>query len=298
MEYSMKQSLLTAVCALGILSGSAFAKIEQSDSLSKISARFEHIAFNVSDPVAVAQWYVQHLGMKIQRQGGEPTFTTFVSDSGEHMMIEFFHNAQYPLFPAKEVDVLSFHLAFFSPDIEATSTQLLVAGATWADSIRITASGDKVCILRDPWGLPLQLVQRATSMLRFSGVYIEHVALNVKDSRVQSAWFTQHLNMNIVREGKAPSYGMFISDVTNSMMFELYQNEEHPVLDFATLSSMSLHIAFHVEDVTQAKRTLTLFGATVDDDVTTTPAGDEVLMLRSPWGVPLQFVHRAQPMLK
>lgn len=275
-----------------------YAKIDPPASLSTVPVRFEHIAFNVQDPVAVARWYEQNLGMKIQRQGGEPTYTTFISDSGNHMMIEFFHNAQYPLFPASDFHAISLHLAFCSPDIEATTKQLLAAGATWADSIRTTASGDKVCILRDPWGLAIQFVQRSTPMLRFTGLYIEHFALNVTDSRAQTSWFVQHLGMTVVREGKAPTYGMFVSDSAAAMMFELYQNTEYPVIDFGKVSSMSVHIAFQVSDVQQAKRILTELGATVDDDVTTTPAGDQVLMLRSPWLVPLQFVHRAQPMLK
>jgi hypothetical protein len=32
--------------------------------------------------------------------------------------------------------------------------------------------------------------------------------------------------------------------------------------------------------------------------LTTTPAGDSLVMLRDPWGIALQLVKRAQPMLR
>jgi hypothetical protein len=34
------------------------------------------------------------------------------------------------------------------------------------------------------------------------------------------------------------------------------------------------------------------------DDITVGPTGDEILMLRNPWGVPLQIIKRAKLMLK
>jgi len=38
-------------------------------------------------------------------------------------------------------------------------------------------------------------------------------------------------------------------------------------------------------------------GAKIVDDYFTNPAGDELLMLRDPWGIGLQLVKRATPML-
>jgi hypothetical protein len=35
----------------------------------------------------------------------------------------------------------------------------------------------------------------------------------------------------------------------------------------------------------------------VVEDLITSPAGDQFVMLRDPWGIPLQLVKRAQPML-
>jgi hypothetical protein len=38
-------------------------------------------------------------------------------------------------------------------------------------------------------------------------------------------------------------------------------------------------------------------GARVIEDVSTTPAGDEIMMLRDPWNLPIQFVKRKEPMI-
>ena len=46
------------------------------------------------------------------RSGSAPTFTTFIADSGEHMMLELFHNADYPLLNPQEINHMSFTLLF------------------------------------------------------------------------------------------------------------------------------------------------------------------------------------------
>ena len=38
-------------------------------------------------------------------------------------------------------------------------------------------------------------------------------------------------------------------------------------------------------------------GATLVDDITTTHTGDQLIMLRDPWGFALQFVTRVNPIL-
>jgi hypothetical protein len=34
------------------------------------------------------------------------------------------------------------------------------------------------------------------------------------------------------------------------------------------------------------------------EDIRVSSSGDQILMLRDPWGVPIQFIKRAEPMLK
>jgi uncharacterized glyoxalase superfamily protein PhnB len=135
-------------------------------------------------------------------------------------------------------------------------------------------------------------------MLSFTGLYMEHFAINVADSRVKAKWYTENLNMVIMRDGNAPTYGMFIADAGKNMMYELYQQKDYPVVDFSAVSHQSFHIAFMVDDLEATKDLLLAAGAKVVEDIKKTPSGDSVLMLRDPWDQPIQFVKRINPMLK
>jgi glyoxylase I family protein len=265
---------------------------------SKETFRPEHVAFNVPDPVAAAKWYAENLGMKVMRQGGAPTFTTFIADSNAHMMIELFHNADFPLFDAANVSHMSIHLAFMVPDIDAMKKKLVAAGATVVEDITKTPSGDQVLMLRDPWGLSIQFAQRVKPMLKPTGIRPEHLALNVSDSRATAHWFVANLGMKVVREGGAPTYGMFVADSSEQMMFELYQNSAFPVVDFGKVSHMAIHFALMVSDVPGMKAMLLKAGGKIAEDITKTPSGDDVYMMREPSGFPIQLVKRVNPMLK
>jgi glyoxylase I family protein len=281
--------------------GNIFMTPEASNSSStnfREAIRPEHVAFNVPDPLVVVKWYTENLGMKVMRKGGPPTYTTFIADSGEHMMIELFHNADYPVFEPAKLSHMSIHLAFMVEDIAAIKTKLAAAGATVVEDITKTPSGDQVLMLRDPWNLPIQFAQRVKPMLKATGLRPEHLALNVSDSRSTAHWFVEHLGMHVVREGGAPTYGMFVADSSEQMMLELYQNSAYPVVDFGKISYMSIHYASMVPDIEAAKKGLLKAGATVAEDITKTPSGDYVLMLREPGGFPIQFVNRVAPMLK
>jgi len=51
------------------------------------------------------------------------------------------------------------------------------------------------------------------------------------------------------------------------------------------------------EDLKADRDRLLAAGASVAEDYFTNPAGDQLLMLRDPWGLGLQLVKRAKPML-
>lgn len=57
------------------------------------------------------------------------------------------------------------HFAFFASDVRAAEEKLLAAGATVHAGHTKTPTGDEMSMLRDPWGLPLQLMKRAEPML-------------------------------------------------------------------------------------------------------------------------------------
>ena len=125
----------------------------------------EHVALQVSDPVAMAAWYVEHLGCSIARSGGAPGFIHFLKDSAGQAMLEIYRNPRCEVPDYAAMDVMVLHVAFYSDDPRADRDRLVAAGATVAEDHIVTPAGDEMLILRDPWDLPLQLVKRAQPML-------------------------------------------------------------------------------------------------------------------------------------
>jgi catechol 2,3-dioxygenase-like lactoylglutathione lyase family enzyme len=130
--------------------------------------KLEHVAFNVQDPLAVAEWYARHLGLAVVRRDGAPYFTHFLADDGGAMLIEIYCNppGEVPHYAAMNPLVL--HLAFVSADPDADKTALLAAGATLVSEARPDAQTHLV-MLRDPWGLAIQLCKRGAAMLKETG---------------------------------------------------------------------------------------------------------------------------------
>jgi glyoxylase I family protein len=124
----------------------------------------EHVALNVADPVALADWYTRHLGMRVVRSLSEPPFTRFLADESGRVVIEVYHQ-KAPVPDYASMDPMVLHLAFTTPDIRSTRDRLLQAGATRAAEITSTPSGDEMTFLRDPWGVVIQLVKRARPLI-------------------------------------------------------------------------------------------------------------------------------------
>lgn len=131
--------------------------------------RLEHVAINVPEPDAMAEWYVKHLGMRIVRHAPTPNHTYFLSDSAGQSVIEIYRNpaAAVPDYPA--IAPLMLHFAFATTDIEAEAARLIAAGATSAGPIETTPAGDRLTFLRDPWQVTVQLVQRQTPLFYSGG---------------------------------------------------------------------------------------------------------------------------------
>ena len=132
---------------------------------------------------------------------------------------------------------------------------------------------------------------------RMNRIRLEHVAINVEDPAAMAKWYCENLGMKIIRKGPSPANMRFISDAGGNMMLEIYHNPPDSVPDYRSMDPLLLHIAFMVDDVKAICDKLLAAGATVAGDVNITPAGDEIAMLRDPWGVPIQFLKRAEPML-
>ena len=128
--------------------------------------KIEHVAFNVPDPIAMAQWYEQRFGMRTVRSFGPPTDTRFIADAAGQTMIEIYNNPKARVPDYRDSDPLVLHLAFAVDDVRATRARLLQAGATAEGEMTVADNGDELAMLRDPWGFAVQLVKRRTPMLQ------------------------------------------------------------------------------------------------------------------------------------
>ena len=142
-----------------------------------------------------------------------------------------------------------------------------------------------------------QTQQITTFSSQHNRIRLEHVAINVEDPAAMARWYCNNLGMKVVRQGPPPANMRFISDSGGNMMLELYNNPPDEVPDYPAMNPLSLHIAFMVDDVKAITKKLIAAGATIAVDINSTPAGDELVILRDPWGVPIQFLKRAKPML-
>ena len=123
--------------------------------------KFEHFALNVSDPQAMAAWYVAHLNMELVRADTEPPFITFLRGKDGGVMIELYSNPAGPMLDFGSFHPLSFHIAFLVEEMDSEIERLMAAGAETAVAPFAMPNGDQLAFLRDPWGNAVQLVQRA-----------------------------------------------------------------------------------------------------------------------------------------
>jgi len=127
--------------------------------------KIEHTAYQVDDPVALAAWYVAHLGLTVKRKQTVSPFGCFLADDGDAVMLEFYNNPKARVPEYRAIDPLVLHIAFRADDVAATRERLLEAGATAEGSVMTNEAGDTVAMLRDPWGIPVQLVSRVNPMI-------------------------------------------------------------------------------------------------------------------------------------
>ncbi len=121
--------------------------------------KFEHFALNVPEPVQMAEWYVRNLGMKVVLSLDKAPFTRFLADETGRVTVELYSNASAPMPSYRDAHHLNFHFAFAVADAEAARAGLLRTGATDVEVVR-PADGSVLYMLRDPWGVPLQICQR------------------------------------------------------------------------------------------------------------------------------------------
>lgn len=90
--------------------------------------KFEHYALNVPDAVAIADWYVKHCRMKIVKAIDVAPHTRFLADETGRVVLEIYSNR--------------------------------AVEARFEESVQ-PSEGTKLIMMRDPFGMALQLCQRA-----------------------------------------------------------------------------------------------------------------------------------------
>ena len=127
--------------------------------------KIEHFAYMVEDPSAVAKWYCDHLGFQVRRSNPQRPWAHWLADASGSTMIEIYNNPRCSVPDYAAQDPLLMHLAFVCDEVEDTVVGLCEAGCTVETGPEVTTAGDTLAMLRDPWGLSIQLCRRAEPML-------------------------------------------------------------------------------------------------------------------------------------
>ena len=125
---------------------------------------FEHFALNVTNPTTIANWYVENLAMKIVFEQKEKPFMTFLADKTGRVVVELYNNSAAKVPNYQQKHHLEFHFAFKTENAEELKNKLLSKKCVLVEEVKPN-DGSHLVMLRDPWGLALQLCQRATSLV-------------------------------------------------------------------------------------------------------------------------------------
>ena len=126
--------------------------------------KFEHFALNVPNPKATSHWYEEHLGLRVRKKMDVAPFMTFLADDSGTVMLELYSNSKGQTLDFANLHPLAVHLALVSEDPAADKARLCAAGAVEI-SDDFLEDGSHLVMLRDPWGVCLQLCKRAIPML-------------------------------------------------------------------------------------------------------------------------------------
>lgn len=126
--------------------------------------RIEHLAIQVASPSQMTAWYQKHLGLTVIRHVGGKPDTHFLADDSGRVLLEIYNNPAATLPDYASMHPLLLHMAFVSSDVQADCDRLVAAGAVVVDPPFVTPVGDHLAMLRDPWGLAIQLCCRAELM--------------------------------------------------------------------------------------------------------------------------------------
>lgn len=128
--------------------------------------KIEHFAINVADPVTMAQWYEINMGLSVVRKQKGGANTHFLADDSGDVMLEIYNNPSDQVPNYARMNPLLLHLAFVCEDPIQKRAELELAGASFAEEVH-TKDGSHLVMMRDPWGLSIQLCKRGIKMLSY-----------------------------------------------------------------------------------------------------------------------------------
>jgi catechol 2,3-dioxygenase-like lactoylglutathione lyase family enzyme len=126
--------------------------------------KIEHVAFQVAEPAAMADWYIKHLGFCVRRSSDTPVVARFMADASGAVMLEVYHNPKVRVPDYASMDPALLHVAFVCEDLPGVISRLTAAGASLASGPEFLGE-DELAMLRDPWGLAMQLAKRKRAMI-------------------------------------------------------------------------------------------------------------------------------------
>jgi glyoxylase I family protein len=127
---------------------------------------------------------------------------------------------------------------------------------------------------------------------------IEHVGYMVQDPPAVAQWYCDHLGCRVARQMSQSPWTHFLLDGAGQAMLEIYNNPKAHVPDYGAIDSLVLHVAFAVDDVARERARLLAAGAKAEGEMVVIASGDQLAMLRDPWGFAIQLAKRAQPMIQ
>ena len=125
---------------------------------------------------------------------------------------------------------------------------------------------------------------------------IEHFAYQVDDPAACADWYCKNLDFSVKRSIDEPVSVRFLADSSGDVMLEIYNNPKVSTPDYASMDPLLLHIAFCCDDIDGTVKRLTSAGATIVSGPELIN-GDNLAMLRDPWGLAIQFTKRKEPMV-
>jgi catechol 2,3-dioxygenase-like lactoylglutathione lyase family enzyme len=130
---------------------------------------FEHLALNVPEAAAMAQWYVDHLGFKVVRRREDAPFTHFLADDTGRVVVELYTNPAAAITDFARSHPLTFHFALVTSSARHERKRLETAGASFFQEDALP-DGSVLIMMRDPWGVPLQLCERSAPFPGFQSI--------------------------------------------------------------------------------------------------------------------------------